>query len=299
LGVPATDLQSGILCHVYAVTSQHTAPQGASVIRINTQNGKSRKIDLEPDEWHFVQGGADISAVDLTSQLDGATDAVSYIPLGLWGSKDFIETVSLAPGEDGFMLGLFADHPGKTKNIIAARFGNLSMIASDDAPIKQPNGAIRPSHIFDMRSRGGFSGSPVFVYRTPEGDLRELNFGVRRKTFHTPMPFGGQQKNSPPMFEHDADNNMFVSLLGIHAGQYPEPVEVKKIRKKTSEKDPILDGDKLSIPGGMTIVVPMAEVYELLNSSALVEQRNGREILANQRRENNDIGMINADEMKA
>jgi hypothetical protein len=225
--------------------------------------------------------------VDITDRFDHDKDEFSFIPASWWGGRDFIQHVSLGAGEDGFMLGLFKDHPGKDRNIVAARFGNLSMVASEEAPIKQPNGSVRPSHIFDMRSRGGFSGSPVFVYRTPEGDLREVDFGVRRRTTRAPdvSDFGGRgpmrgiSHQLQWQFEHDMENNMFVSLLGIHAGQYPEPVTARKIKraKSAGEADAILDGDKLEIPGGMTIVVPMWEVYDLLNLGVFVRQRKARE----------------------
>src|ERR1700730_10815269 len=69
-------------------------------------------------------------------------------------------------------LGFLVSNLESAAIMIAARFGNISLLASDDAPIEQPNQQRRPSHIFDMRSRPGFSGSPVFVYRTPSGDLR-------------------------------------------------------------------------------------------------------------------------------
>lgn len=277
----------GDIFHLYAVTSAHTAPRGASVIRLNTQDGKAREIDLEPDEWQFIPGGADVSAVDITDRIDAKHDDIGVIPANWAGGKDFLKTVSLGPGEDAFMLGLLANHAGQHRNMIAARFGNLSMLASEEAPIKQPNGAIRPSHLFDMRSRGGFSGSPVFVYRTPEGDLRNVDFGVRRRTTQAPRmksfgnrgPMRGELGTIEWQHEYDTENNLFVSLLGIHAGQYPEPVKVKKVaaNPKHGEADIIHDGDKLEIPGGMTIVVPIWEVYDLLNLEIFVKQRAERE----------------------
>jgi hypothetical protein len=286
--ITSAGAKSGDVLHLYAVTSAHTAPKGASVIRLNTTDGKSRTIDIEPDQWQFIPGGADISAIDITERIDPKRDDIGCIPAGWWGSKEFIKTVSLGLGEDGFMLGLLANHPGEHKNMIAARFGNVSMLASEEAPIKQPNGATHPSHLFDMRSRGGFSGSPVFVYRTPDGDLRSVDFGVRRRTSVAPKIAGygsARRDDREPdgtiewQFEHDTENNLFVSLLGIHAGQYPEPVKVKKIKAapKQGEADAIQDGEMLEIPGGMTIVVPIWEVYDLLNLEVFVRQRKARE----------------------
>ena len=155
------------LRHYYAVTCYHVAVRaGASILRINTKDGGSRFIELEPHEWQFIRDGDDMCAVDITDRLTDQ-DEYSVIPPNLVTWKDFITQEQVEIGEDGFMLGLFADHAGKKQNLIAARFGNLSLLARDDEPIEQPNGQKRPSHIFDMRSRPGFSGSPVFIYRTP------------------------------------------------------------------------------------------------------------------------------------
>jgi hypothetical protein len=127
-------------------------------------------------------------------------------------------------GEDGFMLGLFADVPGKTRNLIAARFRNA--FSYDDTPVKQPNANLRPAHIFDTRSRPGFSGSPVFIYRTPAGDLRSATERGRDKIWRRSTtrqqhgrgqrPFGNNDFDVMEDFE--TEENAFLMLLGLHAG---------------------------------------------------------------------------------
>jgi len=174
-----------VTIHTYAVTCAHIAPQGASVVRLNTIDGKSRLIELEPDDWITPKNGADVAAVDITDKM-AAGDDVNYIPPAWFVEKRFIERVDLGIGSDGFMLGLFAKHPGTEYNRIAAKFGNISLMADDNDPIGWEGRPPRPAHLFDIRSRGGFSGSPVFVYRTPEGDLRSVEDGVRRRTTVAP-----------------------------------------------------------------------------------------------------------------
>ena len=268
--------QDARMIHVYAVSSKHAAPEGASIIRVNTKDGKSREIELGPDEWQFIPGGADVSIVDVTDLFEDG-DAVAFIPVNWHGTSKFIKDTSLRPGEEAFMLGLFADHDGGNRNIVAARFGNLSMLATEDAPVEQPNGAILPSHIFDMRSRGGFSGAPVFVYRTPDGDLRNISYGLRRRTSVAPRLREDRLGREPPEIEWhtelDIEDNIFVALLGIHAGQYREPVTVTKVKAESA----IADGDIWEIPGGMTIVVPLWEVHKLLSLPTIRAQRDARE----------------------
>ena len=79
-------------------------------------------------------------------------------------TREYKEHDKIGPGDDAFMVGRFVSHQGLNKSVPAVRFGNISM---DPAPIKQVNGELADSYCIDMRSRPGYSGSPVFVYRTP------------------------------------------------------------------------------------------------------------------------------------
>ncbi len=151
--------------HAYAVTCRHVVEDGANLIRINIQNGESRFIDCDPLEWVF-HDDADLAAIDITASLCGDDD-VAVLPFEWLSSQTYISDRQIDIGEDGFLLGLFAEEPGSRRNIIAARFGNLSILSSEEAPLLRSNGIRLSAHVFDMRLRTGFSGSPVFIYRTP------------------------------------------------------------------------------------------------------------------------------------
>jgi len=288
--------------HYYAVTCYHVAVKaGASIIRMNTKDG-SRFIEMEPHEWQFIPGGDDICAVDITDRLaDG--DDYSAIPPSWVIWKDFIVQEEVEIGEDGFMLGLFAEHPGQKQNLIAARFGNLSLLAHDEEPIEQPHGFKRPSHIFDMRSRPGFSGSPVFVYRTPAGDLRMASergrdkIIKRRSRLKFAVAGGGDFANMLDLSglndmndDRETEENTFLMLLGIHAGQYPERVEARKIKKTFGESDDIVrDRDKLKIPSSMAVVAPAWEIINLLNQPIFATQRQERDNRMNAERDKKNL----------
>lgn len=296
---------SWYMSHLYALTCYHVAIQhGASILRVNTKDGGSRQIELEPHEWQFIGGGDDLCAADITERLLDSDD-VSAMPESLVMRRDFIVREEVEIGEDGFMLGLFADHPGKKQNFIAARFGNLSLLAQDNEPIEQPNGQKRPSHIFDLRSRPGFSGSPVFLYRTPAGDLRSATERGRDKAFRRMArrrPFfvgpGGDFGRETIDFSHfdemeqdrNEHENTFLMLLGVHAGQYPERVEAWKVKKTAPESDDIVrDRDKLRIPSSMAVVVPAWEIVNLLNQTYFLELREKRNEAAMKNRDEKNI----------
>jgi hypothetical protein len=302
IGVPAAK-GSWYMTHFYALTCQHVAPFGNSIIRINTKDGKSRFIDTHPDDWQWIPGHDDLAALDVTDRLDVERDNYSVVPSNLLVTKEFVARDEVEIGEDGFMLGLFADLPGKSHNLVAARFGNISLLADDETPIVQPNKSRRPSHLFDMRSRPGFSGSPVFAYRTPGGDLRNATERGRDKAFRRANrrqkysfvgaggDFGYEVIDHTPM--HDMEDatedakNTFLMLLGIHAGQYYDRVRAFKGPEAPGEGDNIVrDGDEMRIPNSMAIVVPSWEILTLLDLPTFVEQRQKREEIMATNKEN-------------
>lgn len=258
--------------HTYAVTNAHTAPDGASVIRMTMIGGQTKTIDLEPHEWEFIPGGDDLAAADITDCF-GKEDELHYRCLleEVFVTEQLMSDALVGIGEDGFMLGLFADAPGRTspgeeRNAPVGRFGNLAAIASEDHPIEQANGQRRPSFIFDLRSRSGFSGSPVFIYRTIASDLTDF---LTYSSSHDRLP----QKT---------DKNRFLKLLGVHCGQYPELIEFKeqKFHKLKKEGDAeavtLEDESKLMVPSSMTVVVPAWQVTNLLNTKRFEDQRRAR-----------------------
>lgn len=284
------------LRHHYAVTCYHVAiTNGGSILRVNTKDGGHRFIEFEPHEWEFLPNGDDICAVDVSDRLTDQ-DEYSAIPETWVAWQDFIDQEEVDIGEDGFMLGLFADHAGKKQNLIAARFGNLSLLARREEPIEQPHGHKRPSHIFDMRSRPGFSGSPVFIYRTPAGDLRTASERGRLEAMTRAIrrePPVRQQWGmlSRDVFEDmEIEGNTFLMLLGVHSGQYPERVEARKIKKTSGEADDIVrDRDKLKIPSSMAVIAPAWEIINLLNKPTFLTQREERDKRMNEKRDQSNL----------
>ena len=261
----------GAIPHAYGVTAHHVIASGASSIRFNRMHeiadGKATQkivgtkvIEIEPHEWQFIPGRDDIAAIDLTDHVGHADDLLRGIPETDIADLGFIDRVKLTLGEDVFMVGLFTGNPGDQFNHVAVRFGNLSQLANHAHPIAQGNGNIRPSHITDMHSRPGFSGSPVFVYRTPGNDLTAID----------------QEGN----FNLDLmrNDNAFVKLLGIHSGQFVERIEAARSEgTRYAPSEPIRDGDKLAVQSSMAIVVPAWNIRPLLDLPYFQELRRTRE----------------------
>lgn len=119
VGLPAEG-EHWYLTHFYAVSCQHVAPRGSSIVRVNTKDGGSRFLDVHPDAWQWIKGHDDLAAADITDLLDPQTDDFSALPASFLMSRQFIAENEVGIGEDGFMLGLFAELPGKKRNLIAS-----------------------------------------------------------------------------------------------------------------------------------------------------------------------------------
>jgi hypothetical protein len=161
--------------------------------------------------------------------------------------REEIESHEIWAGADVFMVGRFVDHEGRTTNMPAVRFGNISVMPVGG--ILQPTGSDLESYILDVHSRTSYSGSPVFVYCTIGEDLRR-----------------GSALQLSPMAQ-------FVRMLGIHWGQFNETWVVTPIGKvraasssaKNQRQRRFIGRAEIHGLSGMTCAVPSWALLELLD----------------------------------
>ena len=233
---------------VYVITNWHVACQGSPVVRVNTVDGDNDIFDFDEVEWVF-DPKYDI-AIHPIKLIKGFHRFCFMGIDGLVTQGTVIER-KIGPGDDVFMIGRFLDHDGGKGNIPAVRFGNISI---DPTPITQPSGAKAESYCLDMHSRTGYSGSPVFIFRTPGYDLETQLTGDKILM---------------------AGTNLLM-LLGIHYAQFPELWEVtekgKLLNKETRE--PLLtEGKYIRGLSGMTCILPAWHILEVLNMPAAKSHR--------------------------
>lgn len=238
----------------YAVTNWHVALQGSSVLRLNAQGGGVDIIPLEPHEWHF-DPRYDIAVACISVDRNVHKYSVISAEDG-FVMQEHVELSKIGPGDDVFMIGRFVDHDGGPINRPAVRFGNISVMPS---PIDQPDIGLADSYCIDLHSRSGYSGSPVFVYRTPGYDLEQ----------------------SPATSMADAQfmlaGTQYLALLGIHFAQFPEEWELidesRKSKPKSSGVPLVLEGKYVRGLSGMTCVLPAWTIWDVLNSPKLKRGR--------------------------
>ena len=245
-------MPAGRAC-IYAVTNWHVACRdGYSVIRLNTLSGGTDIFPFESHEWDF-DPRYDIAVcpldVDFTKHILAITqidDAVNSV---------YMQRYNIGLGDEVFMIGRFVDHDGGQSNRPTARFGHISLMPS---PIEQPNGLMADSYCIDVHSRTGYSGSPVFVYRTPTGNL-EL---ARDNAGKHPLASLGPA---------------FLGLLGIHWGQFPELWRIQGdhiISEEPADHGTlVLEGHYVKGMSGMTCVLPATCISEVLNMPAVRNKR--------------------------
>lgn len=225
------------ITYLYGVTNWHVAVRdGASVIRLNTIDGKTDTIDHGPDEWVFDEAGDDLAAIFV--QVDEGVHRTAAIPIDLIKRQSDFYANKWAPigvGDDVFMLGRFVDVDSTTTNKPTARFGCISAMPLH---LKQPTGRTRESYLLDMHSRTGYSGSPVFVYRTPGTNIAQaLEVG-----------------------QYDL-NKSLLCLLGVHFGQFDD-----------FDQDGVVIGKS-----AMTAAVPAENILGLLEAKIFVEMRRSKD----------------------
>lgn len=245
VSVPHGRKRGGALAHsVYAVANWHVTVDNSDpesppcpIIRFNGLNATDPPavLPFTPRDWRYIPGGVDVAVVPIE---DPENYDVLSVPVTMFIRPSDIAKEKIGIGDDVFMMGLFIDHHGGPRNVPAARFGNISMVPSEHAPIPQPNIGEAEAFVLDLHSRSGFSGSPAFMYRTFGSDLTTDiggNFRVR---------FDSRSRDQVSL---DIDDPTLFKFLGIHFGQF-------------SEED-----RKRDFPSGMTTVVPAWRIMDVLN----------------------------------
>jgi len=236
IGVPFKN-HPDTLHHIYGATNAHVALGAgrSGVLRFNTVTGSTELFETTEDDWHTIPGLYDIALMPInflkpeTHKVQPLMLSPDY-PQSFYLGPDEIEKYEINAGDDVFMVGRFVDNDGSETNQPSLRFGNISILSAN---VTHPLGYTGRSIILDMRSRSGYSGSPVFVYRT-HGSIFAKDQSIIA---------GGH----------------LMKLLGIHWWQYPERWQV--------------EGNSVISPSGMTAIHSTSAIWEVLNIPELRRQR--------------------------
>ena len=172
--IPGSEHVRGGAYVPYLVSNRHVVFNGgASVATFNRRDrGKPAILEYEPTDWTLHPDGDDLAAICVFGDLVSAVHEVSYVKNDQIVDEPTVRYFDIGVGDEVVMIGRFVNHQGRNVNRPAARFGSISMMPE---PIW--NKAIQGdqlSYAVEMRSRTGFSGSPVAIYRTPATILANI-----------------------------------------------------------------------------------------------------------------------------
>ena len=156
--------------------------------------------------------------------------------------KGFIDS-DIHIGADVFMVGRFINYEGKQQNTPAVRFGNIAMIS--DEPIELNDGHEQECILVEMRSHGGYSGSPVFIALPERPYVPESSSNM----FPAPIPYS------------------HIRLLGIDCGHIRDTATVmipNPDPNKDDEEHP--QGWYVTTNTNMSAVVPTWRLSKLLEN---------------------------------
>ena len=146
----------------FVVTNRHVTAGGATVVRLNTKDGRTDTI--EPLQNRIFESKTDDLAIIMLPTIPQAYQ-INSIGRECLVSKEFVAEHGIGVGDDALMVGRFINRDGEQKNTPTARFGNISQMLGDpiSVTIDGKEHVQEEAFLVEVRSIGGYSGSPVFV----------------------------------------------------------------------------------------------------------------------------------------
>jgi hypothetical protein len=160
VGILTDDLPSNVWI-IYAVTNKHVVQRGNSVIRVRTKDGVHSVKPIDERAWMYHPDGDDLAVCPV--QFDWDALKCSLIKRDVFLDKAMAARFNIGVGDEAFVVGRFINHEGRQQNLPTARFGCIAQMPIE--PVKQSGtGFDQESFLVEIRSIGGYSGSPVFVH---------------------------------------------------------------------------------------------------------------------------------------
>ncbi len=235
---------------IYAVTARHCIrpvdergepeePYDSISIRLNTHEGGSVEIETDPKAWN-VHGVADAAILPIAP--DERIHDFRHWPIRSAATREFLDQRFFGPGEEVLIAGQLVYHPGTTRMLPVVRVGSIAALPDDPVRLLTgPDNAV----LLEVRSIGGLSGSPAFLHM-PESRRDRAGQCV---TLAEPPP---EARGGPN------------ALLGIVHG-YP--------LSGANDPDRIGEGASETLNTGITVIVPVERIIELVDAPHLVAQR--------------------------
>jgi hypothetical protein len=227
----------------YVVTAKHVvACETETWVRLPHRDGSLQSHQVP--EW-TVHPTADVAVAFV-----GAPDLNHMtVPEAQFSDGRAVQDADYRPliGARIYFIGLLVvAGPVISENIPMVRSGTIGRLYQPDVPLRGCDNVVtrQEAHLVDVRSFGGFSGSPCFW------QVDDL--------FPLVDPNTGEQSVS---FRH------FTALIGLISGHFDDP------RTAVDDANRPINGIRFPTNSGVGVVTPVERIRECLMDEGLVEQR--------------------------
>lgn len=243
-------------------------------LRFNTQVGFD-DIETSRDEW-FIHDHADVALARVqwsTYTLQSIhpeqfIDADYYLRVQEMRDSGLIQlpglfsgdNIQIETGNDVSIIGLFAQHYGRSKSLPLARAGTIARMPSEPVEFIHPGGihSKATAYLVEFRSWGGQSGSPVLVHRKLFHLVQVQNSSLSGNVNAVGPGLGAIWVQGP-------ETEVF-GFLGLVSGHFD-------IEQQAQTSGDVFGSITTAINSGIAIVTPAKEVHELLWRDDVVEDR--------------------------
>ncbi|MBC2775642.1 trypsin-like peptidase domain-containing protein [Rhizobium sp. AQ_MP] len=149
-------LPSGVDGVVYAITNRHVIESGNTTMRLTTSDNAMDTCETPERDWIF-HPNKDVDLAVLPIRMAGQGLRYKVWPTDRFLSKELLVKHDIGCGDECFTVGRFVNREGKARNTPTTRMGNIAQLPSEE----------NIHFLAEMRTIGGSSGSPAYVYRPP------------------------------------------------------------------------------------------------------------------------------------
>ena len=227
---------------LYLVTAQHVVsysrPHGSLWVRTNMKDESIEDFETDQSAWE-THPGSDVAIIGVPYGRFADADVVA-VPVDWLLDDAFVERHEMGLGDGVFIPGLFSGLPGTRSVQPVVRFGALSLMPTEKIPVKLDPQSVAASDAFliEVHSRGGMSGSPVFIVCDPS------------------------ERENPV----DPTEDYPMRILGLISGHYDVSDSGDFLSLEEQSGDARLNA-------GLAIVTPGQAIRELLEREDLVAKR--------------------------
>ena len=232
----------------YLVTARHVVEaaqreaakyrDGGVRLRMNSVGGGGVDVFLgDNPKWIFPgDEGSDVALLEFLPPPEIVDFA--RIPTSLFLTREIADAEQIGVGDEIAMVGLFSKRPGASRNEPIVRAGILAATPSEPLTNGRTGAPMHGCYLAEIRSIGGLSGSPVFVF----------------------LPYG-RTWTSERAIRHSAS----YYLLGLLHGHWNVGREELSRTSFGAAEEPLNTG--------IGVLIPITDVLTLLDSPEQIEIR--------------------------